>query len=145
MPLFVVLRVGGLVEGVVHVHVLLLREHTIFMCCYLVNTLYSWSLFHEQKDLLECTMDSLFIYFCFLSSPVLPLRYFLSPELASVRLPRVCLCCHLCGSGIPTIHSHFADPFGVGRLSFCVEGRSRRDSFLRSLSNAYCILGLHWT
>jgi hypothetical protein len=39
-----------------------------------------------------------------------------------VRLPRVCLCCHLCGSGIPTIHSHFADPFGVGRAEFLCGG-----------------------
>jgi len=39
-----------------------------FVSCYLVNTLYSWSLFHEQKDLLECTMDSfLYIFSSFFS------------------------------------------------------------------------------
>ena len=91
----------------VHVHELLLIEHTVFM---------------ESIPRIEIPTRmycGLFFYiYFFLSSPVHPLRYFLSPELASVRLPRVCLCCHLCGSGIPTIHSHFAEPFGMGWAEF---------------------------
>ena len=95
----------------VRVRELLLSEHPVFM-----------ESIPRTENPTRMYYGLFFIYFFFLSSPVLPLRYFLSPELASVRLPRVCLCCHLCGSGIPTIHSHFADPFGVGRSEFLCGG-----------------------
>lgn len=86
---------------------------------YLVNTLYSWSLFQKRTELRERVLGSS-VFFFRLSHP---LRYFLSPEVASLHLPRVLRCCHLRGPGIPTIHSHFADPFqSRGWVSLCGDG-----------------------
>jgi len=97
----------GLVVLGAEMQTLLLSEYTVCR-----------SQFQNRKDPRERGVGS-FIFFP-LSHP---LRYFLSPELASLYLPRVLRCCHLRGPGIPTIHSHFADPFqGRGWVSMWRDG-----------------------